>query len=216
MRVVRAIVFTVLGLALTACGSSRSNSADADAISQAANSDVVITGPDADLKISNVTIRVPETLVVSEENRYYPSGDIVWRGDPPGDRRAQVKAIFEDGIGRGTATLDGSTVYDLDIEVLRFHALTEKARYSIGGIHSITFQVTLTDPATGATVGEPRIVQADLPGYGGDEAIAADAQGFTQKFRITNHLANVIVVELTDPEGYSNARLGVLQTINNT
>ena len=109
-----------------------------------------------------------------------------------------------------------STVYDLDIEVLRFHALTEKARYSIGGIHSITFQVTLTDPATGATVGEPRIVQADLPGYGGDEAIAADAQGFTQKFRITNHLANVIVVELTDPEGYSNARLGVLQTINNT
>jgi hypothetical protein len=216
MRVVRAIVFTVLGLALTACGSSRSNSADADAISQAANSDIVITSPDADLKISNVTIRVPETLVVSEENRYYPSGDIVWRGDPPGDRRAQVKAIFEDGIGRGTATLDGSTAYNLDIEVLRFHALTEKARYSIGGIHSITFQVTLTDPATGATVGEPRIVQADLPGYGGDEAIAADAQGFTQKFRITNHLANVIVVELTDPEGYSNARLGVLQTINNT
>jgi hypothetical protein len=216
MRVVRAIVFTVLGLALTACGSSRSNSADADAISQAANSDVVITSPDADLKISNVTIRVPETLVVSEENRYYPSGDIVWRGDPPGDRRAQVKAIFEDGIGRGTATLDGSMAYNLDIEVLRFHALTEKARYSIGGIHSITFQVTLTDPATGATVGEPRIVQADLPGYGGDEAIAADAQGFTQKFRITNHLANVIVVELTDPEGYSNARLGVLQTINNT
>ena len=216
MIIVRAIIILALGLSLSACASARKNSADADAISQAANSDIVITNPDADLSISNVTIRVPDALVVSEENRYYPSGDIVWREDPPGDRRAQVKAIFEDGIGRGVATLDGPSTYDLDIEVLRFHALTQKARYSVGGVHSITFKVTLLDPQTGQAVGEPRIVQADLPGYGGDDAIAADAQGFTQKFRITNHLANVIVVELSVPGGYSNARLGVLQTINNT
>ena len=126
MIFVRAIIILALGLSLSACASARKNSADADAISQAANSDIVITNPDADLSISNVTIRVPDTLVVSEENRYYPSGDIVWREDPPGDRRAQVKAIFEDGIGRGVATLDGPSTYDLDIEVLRFHALTQK------------------------------------------------------------------------------------------
>jgi len=215
MKTVRVILLFAVGLILTACASSRSSSDEADALSEAANSTVVIASVDAPVSVRNVTIRVPDTLEVSEQNRYYPSGDIVWRGDPPGDRRLQVKAIFEEGIGRGAATLTGPSVVDLDIEVLRFHALTQKARYSIGGVHSIKFAVTLINPETGELLGPARIVQADLKAFGGEGAIQAEEQGFNQKYRITNHLANVIVVDLSNPEGYQNANLGILQTINN-
>jgi len=215
MNTVRVFLLFTVGLILAACGASRSSSDNADALSRAANSTLVIASAEAPVSIRNVTIRVPDSLKVSEQNLYYPSGDIVWRGDPPGDRRLQVKAIFEEGIGRGTATLSGPATVDLDVEVLRFHALTQKARYSIGGVHSIKFAVTLMDPDTGEPVVPSRIVQADLEAYGGEEAIQAEEQGFTQKYRITNHLANVIVTELSDPEGYVNANLGILQTINN-
>ena len=75
--------------------------------------------------------------------------------------------------------------------------------------------LSLKDPQTGELVEEPRKVQADLKGYGGSRAIAADQQGQTQKVRITDHLAQVINAELTSPDGYENPRLGVIQLIDN-
>jgi hypothetical protein len=192
----------------------RADRQEAAAIDEAANSAEVQANPDALVSVNAIEIIVPNTLLVSEANRYYPNGDIVWRGEPLGDRRAQVKAIFEEGIGRGAATLDGATPVDIQVEVLRFHALTQKARYTVGGVHAITFAVTLKDPETGMLLADPHIVRADLKAYGGEEALSAEAGGFTQKFRITNHLANVIVAELSDPDGYHNAKLGFFQTIN--
>lgn len=215
MRMLRVVLAIGLGVVLAGCSATGQSGGNATAIAAAANSTAVQARPDAPVSVRNVTVRVPETLTVSEQNRYYPSGDIVWREDPPGDRHAQVKAIVEAGITRGAATLKGAKAVDLDIDVTRFHALTEKARFSIGGVHSITFSVTLKDPNTGKALGPARVVHADLKAYGGQEAIDADAKGLTQKFRITNHLANVIVVELSDPEGYQNANLGILQAINN-
>jgi hypothetical protein len=214
MYFLRLILVLSLGLIISACGSQSKNKGNATAIDAAANTATLSVVPGDTYSVRKVVIRVPETLVVSEENRYYPEGDIVWRGDPPGDRHAQVKAIFEVGIGRGAAAMKGKTKVDIDIEVMRFHALTEKARYSVGGLHAITFAITLMDPKTGEPIRPSRIVQADLDGYGGDEAIAADAAGLTQKFRITNHLANVIVIELSTPEGYQNGDFGIIQTLN--
>lgn len=215
VRLVQVLFVLAFSLTLTACGASRTDREDAAAIEEAANSAEVQTIPDALVSVNTVEITVPETLLVSEANRYYPRGDIVWRGEPMGDRRTQVKAIFEEGIGRGAATLEGPTLVDLQVEVLRFHALTQKARYSVGGVHSITFSVTLTDPESGALLAEPHVVQADLTGYGGEVALSAEAGGLTQKFRITNHLANVIVADLSGPDGYQNAKLGLFQSINN-
>ncbi len=215
MRLVQVLFVLAFSLTLTACGASRTERADAAAIDEAANSAEVQTSPDAVVSVNAVEIIVAQTLLVSEANRYYPRGDIVWRGEPLGDRRAQVKAIFEEGIGRGAATLEGPTPVDLQVEVLRFHALTQKARYSVGGVHSITFSVTLTDPESGALLAEPHVVQADLTGYGGEVALSAEAGGLTQKFRITNHLANVIVADLSGPDGYQNAKLRLFQSINN-
>lgn len=214
MKLVQVLFVLLFGLTLTACGAMRADRQEAAAIDEAANSTEVQTSPGALVSVNAVEIIVPDTLLVSEANRYYPKGDIVWRGEPLGDRRAQVKAIFEDGIGRGAATLEGPTPVDIQVEVLRFHALTQKARYTVGGVHSIAFSVTLKDPETGDTLVEPHIVKADLKAYGGEAALSAEAGGFTQKFRITNHLANVIVAEFSNPDGYQNVKLGFFQTIN--
>jgi hypothetical protein len=214
MRLVQVLFVLLFGLILTACGALRTDRQEAAAIDKAANSAEVQTNADALVVVNAIEVLVPDTLLVSEANRYYPRGDIVWRGEPLGDRRAQVKAIFEEGIGRGAAALDGATPVDLQVKVLRFHALTQKARYTVGGVHAITFVVTLKDPETGVLLADPRVVRADLNAYGGEEALSAEAGGFTQKFRITNHLANVIVADLSDPDGYQNAKLGLFQTIN--
>lgn len=167
-----------------------------------------------DVRVQNITVTVPRTLTVSEANRYLPAGDIVWRGDPIGDRYDQITTIFDAAMKQGTAELNGAVPVQLDIEVKRFHALTEKARYSTGGVHNINFVLTLRDPATGAVLGAPRTVRADLKAYGGDEALAAEALGQTQKVRITNHLAGVIREELTTAEGFKNPRLGLIQAMN--
>lgn len=174
-----------------------------------------VTIPVTDVRVEEINISVPRSLTVSEANRYLPGGDIVWRGDPIGDRHAQVQAIFKTAFDRGTQTLDGRIPVVLDVEVKRFHAMTEKARYTVGGVHSITFDLMVRDATTGALLREPRTVRADLDGFGGRQALLADARGHTQKVRITAHLAEVIRQELTQIEGYENARLGFFQAMNN-
>ena len=87
----------------------------------------------------------------------------------------------------------------VDVEVLRFHSLTEKTRYTIGGLHSIEFNMTLRDPKTNAVLVPTRKIKADLKGFGGSQAIAAEARGDTQKVRITRHLAGLLQHELMTP-----------------
>lgn len=165
--------------------------------------------------VNRVVVRVPRTLTVSEANRYLPAGDIVWREDPIGDRHAQVQKIFQDAMNKGVTPLNGPVKVNVDIQVRRFHALTEKARYTTGGLHSITFNLAITDPRTGELLVPIRSVRADLDGFGGSQALAAEARGLTQKVRITNHLAEVIRQELSNPKGYNNASLGFYQLLNN-
>lgn len=172
--------------------------------------------PGAPVSISSVTVRVPQSLKASEANRFLPRGDIVWRGDPVGDRHEQVRKIFETAMVQGVSSLDGPIKVDLDIEVQHFHSLSEKARYFTGGVHNIDFTWSLKDPETGQILFGPKAVQADLEGFGGKKAIQADAEGQTMKVRITDHLAKVIVEELTTPEGHKNAKLGLIQALDNS
>lgn len=189
---------------LSACGAAPDETVAPGAVAEA---------PIA-LNIASINVNVPRTLKVSEKNRYYPGGDIVWRGDPAGDRHAQVEAIFRDAMARGTQGMTDGTPVILDIEVVRFHALTEKARYSTGGVHAITFTLTLYDPATGQALTAPRQIKADLRAYGGDDAVAADQRGETQKVRITAHLAYVIYTELSNPGSYKSEGLGLIGALN--
>lgn len=164
--------------------------------------------------VRNVIVDVPKSLEVSEKNSYYPGGDIVWREDPLGDRHAQVKTIVETALRKGVAPLNGAVRVDLRVQVTKFHALTQKARYTTGGVHAIQFYVELIDVNTGTPLGEPHFVNADFDALGGDEALQAEAQGITQKVRITEHLAQVIQVELTDPAGYKSNANGLIAALN--
>lgn len=155
-------------------------------------------------QIVDYAIKVPEELKVSEANLYYPVTDIVWRGDPYGNRKEQVARIFEEGLTRAMPQLDGARPARLDIVVNRFHSLTEKTRYTVGGVHSISFFVTVRDPESGAVLVETRKVKADLNAFGGTRAMAAEAQGLTMKERIQRHLARVLVAELTLPGGWAD------------
>jgi len=112
--------------------------------------------------INSITVDVPNSLTVSEANSYFPRGDIVWRGDIFGDRHEQVKTIIERSAAQLKQSLTGTRPVDLHIRVTRFHGLSEKARYSTGGVHNINFILTVTDPATGVILRGPKTVVSNL------------------------------------------------------
>ncbi|NOX39651.1 MAG: hypothetical protein GXP05_03795 [Alphaproteobacteria bacterium] len=45
--------------------------------------------------VQDVRVNVADSLSVSEANRLIPNADIVWRGDPYGDRRVQIEDIID-------------------------------------------------------------------------------------------------------------------------
>ncbi len=228
MKLMKLITLLGLGAMVSACANIETTtrnapfettpavtSASVDMIGFAATGPAVAAPQSAvpAFHITQINVDVPKSLKVSEANRYYPSGDIVWREDPMGDRHAQVKAIFQTALQRGADTMTDGMPVILDVKVSRFHALTEKARYTVGGVHSIAFTMQLRDATTGALIGEPHQVKADLKAFGGQTAIEAVARGETQKVRITAHLANVLRQEMT-AAGFQNPKLGFLQAVN--
>ena len=212
-KIFRTILALGAALGLSACASvdTASRNAPIDAPLSAIENSVPLTSP---VKVVAVTVNVPRSLKVSEANRYYPSGDIVWREDPIGDRHNQVAAIVQAAMEQGVAPLDGSKEVFLEVSVSRFHALTEKARYTVGGVHAIQFSYRLVDAETGAELTPPKFVKADFDALGGNAAVAAEARGVTQKYRITHHLAKVIQDELRMPDGYAVQNNGVIGAIN--
>jgi hypothetical protein len=211
MKTLKLIVMLVLGAMVSACAAV--DTVTRNARFEPQQPEFVQTLPT--MRVTEINVLVPQTLKVSERNSYYPGGDIVWRGDAIGNRHQQVKAVFDTALSQGTAQMDGIVPVRLDIRVDRFHALTEKARYTIGGVHSIIFVLQIRDLSTGLALGEPRLVKADLDAFGGQQALRAEARGQTQKVRITNHLAEVICQELSNEEGFKNPKLGLIQALNN-
>ncbi len=149
------------------------------------------------MRVVGFIVVVPEALSVSEANSYKPYADIVWREDPLGDRHEQVKAIFEDGITRAVASFSGDLPVVLHIGVRRFHAVTERTRYTIGGVHEIDFLLAVTNGRTGDVLVAPYFITTNIKAFGGEEALAAEHAGLTQKVRIMAHLEELIVQELT-------------------
>ena len=207
MKPLRLIAAMMMGLAVSACATpdTASRNAPLEAPERVA--------PIA-LDVQSVTVSVPRTLEVSEKNRYYPGGDIVWRGDAPGNRHAQVQAMVQAAMELGTADMTLGLPVAVEVEITRFHALTEKARYTVGGVHDIEFILTLKDPVSGAIIAAPREIKADLKAFGGTQAIQAEQRGQTQKVRITGHLAEVIAAELNEPGSFQSANLGIMGLIN--
>jgi hypothetical protein len=190
MKHVRMVALIAMGMAVSGCASLdvASRNAPFEAPSAAATTPA--------MKVEAYEVRVPKSLKVSEANLYYPSGDIVWRGEPLGDRHAQVKQIFEESLARGTVGANGSVPVLIDVEVRRFHALTEKTRYTVGGRHEIKFVMNFLNPETRQPVAEPREIDATFKGFGGQRAIAAERNGVTQRKRIHERLTSLFQHEL--------------------
>ncbi|MFT6425353.1 MAG: hypothetical protein ACJAYH_001675 [Celeribacter sp.] len=176
---------------------SRATPVDAPLAGTQISSEPIYIQPD--FKVRNINVLVPQTLTVSEANTYKPNSDIVWRGDAYGNRYEQVKAVMETGLKTGADQFNGGQNVIVDVQLIQFHAQTEKVRYTFGGKHEIVFAMTVRDAETGATIVPPRIVDATFDAMGGIAAVNADKAGLTQKVRIVERLAEVITTELQQP-----------------
>lgn len=204
MKTLKLIAALGLGALVTACTSvpdiaSRNAPFEGGSAALTAQPTRVAPIEANDIHIAQVNVTVPRTLSVSEANTYYPRGDIVWRGDPIGDRHMQIKEIFDSAIYNGTRDMAGAKGVIVDIDVVRFHSLTEKSRYSVGGVHNMEFKMTLRDAVTGQPLRPTQEIEANLQAFGGKMALAADRRGQTQKVRVTGYLAQVIRQELESP-----------------
>lgn len=153
----------------------------------------------AQYDVQQVAITVSSKLKVSEANVFYPIADIVWRGEPRGDRHGQVQAIFQQAFAQAVPPMATGRKVNVAIEVTRFHCLTEKTRYTVGGTHSLHFTLTVSDAETGQIIDGPRPVVADIKASGGAQAIAEDQMGKTQRVVIVSRLTEVIRRELATP-----------------
>lgn len=140
-------------------------------------------------KLSNVVASVPASLTVSNSNTLAPNADIVWHGEPFGDRRAQVASIMDEGITRGASELSGSRPVNLTARIIQFHSVTPAAvARSPGAVHNIKYVMQVTDAATGASLTEEQEISADLEAYVGAAAVTAAINGLTQRRRIIDHI----------------------------
>lgn len=143
-------------------------------------------------RVRDVIVKVPESLSVSNENRLAPNADIVWHGDPEGDRRAQVAAIVKEGVERGTSDLAGRRLVSVSVTLQEFHAVTPAAiARAPSAVHNITYVIQVFDAQTIQPITEPQLITADLPAFTQAAAIVAAQEGRTQKARIISHIDRV-------------------------
>ncbi|MCC6007455.1 MAG: hypothetical protein JJU40_07240 [Rhodobacteraceae bacterium] len=181
----RAVMVLVLSVVLSAC----SLPSPADRAAQA--------WPEStQWHVTDVRVTVPEALSVSEENAFFPDADIVWRCSPGGDRHAQITALMERALRQGAAHLDGPEPVRLEAVVSRFHGVSQRTRYTFGGVHDIRFALSVHSARTGAPLGPEIAVHTRLRALSGARAIEADARGETQTARVTRHVAAVVAGHL--------------------
>ncbi|MCB2135184.1 MAG: hypothetical protein KDE08_04450 [Rhodobacteraceae bacterium] len=200
------VVFRILGglvlLGLAACSAKFETSYDHPVAAETSST----------WRLSEVSVIVPESLVISEAKTILPRADIVWREDPPGDRRVQIAKIITDATKAGAAGLHGNRPVRFEIVVQRFHALTfeAEARLSQSGVHNVDFTIRAVDAKSGEVLAGPTEILAATPALAGVEMVEARSRGETQKLHISRHLQAVIAGWLglgPDPRG-SFTRIG--------
>ncbi len=137
-------------------------------------------------------VLVSDQLSVSEANWFAPGADIVWRGDPYGDRRAQIKEIVEAAAKNVSRYMTGPYPVRIEVEVEQFHAVSDRARrIAPAAVHNLQFKIRVFDPATGGQMVPTDRIRADFPAYTRAQASGAERLGLTQKVRITKYLEDV-------------------------
>ena len=201
MKAVRIILALGLVLGLSVCGgadlASRNaplNTSDLPLAAEVAQKRIYLM---SQYNVTEIRIDVPRTLKVSEANLFYPHADIVWRGEPRGDRYTQVHSIFTDAFGMGTARMKSGPAVIVEATVKRFHGVTEKTRYTVGGVFNMEFDLTVRDATTGVILDGPRFVEVNAPASGGSAAIEEEQAGRTQRVVVIEALREGIRRELS-------------------
>ena len=138
--------------------------------------------------LRNLRFDVLPDLVISEDETYYPIADIVWRGDPRGARIPQIASMFQTAFDRNQSVLRGDTPIDLEITLVRFHAVTDLTRLTVGGVYNIIFDMTVRDARDGSIIEPQRRIEGNLDAPGGRRGQLLIEQGLTQRVRVTDFL----------------------------
>ncbi len=190
MKLIRFLALAFLALSVTACGSIETATRNLPLdVPPLASDEQVLT---RNYSVQGMTFAASDELQVSERNSYYPFVDIVWRGDPIGDRRQQIGAIFQTAADRVALTNDGAIPVVLDIELVRFHGVTERTRFSVGGNYHIVFMMAVRHAETGVLIEPGRKIVGNLSAPGGSAAILADQRGQTEKVRVTDYITQML------------------------
>ena len=143
-------------------------------------------------RLHDVAVVVPDHLTVSNSNTFAPNADIVWHGEPFGDRKAQVAAIIDEGMTAGASDLNGDQLVTISVMVATFHAVTPSAvARAPAAVHNIGYGMQVFDSRTGEPLTEPQLISADIEAYVGSSAVTAAINGDTQRVRIVRHLEAV-------------------------
>lgn len=203
MNVLKTVLFLGLAFSVTACvkpEAATRSAAQTSAVTVATQNSSAgsALGDQVAIPLNVVAVKVlvPSTLTVSEADSYLPVADVVWRGEPKANRLEQVYRIFTEAAAGGTGGLKSGLPVIAEIEVTRFHSVTEKTRNSIGGNHAMRFMLTVRHAETGEILDGPRPVKADVKASGGTKAIAEDYAGRTQRVVVVERLTEVIFGEL--------------------
>lgn len=187
---VKGLIVAASALALSACVAPRVSQTDfSQGVGQAASQVAAWSLGDVEVKVSDAL-----TVTRSPSRRYPPTTELVWYGDPPGDRKAQVEALMADAVRAGAAdALIGSQPVTIKLHITEFHAMTPRARATELqlGVHEIMFDISVID-SSGATVASETGVRADLQAFSGASALQAEQLGQGQKIRIQSRVAQVI------------------------
>jgi hypothetical protein len=192
-KIVKYIAGLALVLSVTACASTQN----------ASRNDLIKTSPQAieltapAYQVQQLSVTIPDELTVSEANMFLPIADIVWREDPMGNRKQQVQSILVNAIASGVSKVKKGRPVTMEVRLNKFHSLSEKARYTVGGRHNINFDYVLRDAETGIPVADVQNINAIFKAYGGSKAFAAMARGETQKVRITQHIQNMMYLRMS-------------------
>ena len=142
--------------------------------------------------VTQVVSVAPDNLTVSNDNTFAPNADIVWHGEPFGNRRAQVARILKEGITQGSSSLRGPRDVIIVTNIRHFHSVTPIAlSQAPGAVHNIRFVAQVIDAKTREELTEPEEISADLEAYVGAAAVTSALEGNTARTRIVNHLARV-------------------------
>ncbi|MFT5067930.1 MAG: hypothetical protein ACJAWC_000015 [Yoonia sp.] len=195
MKLFKIMTVAALGLGVAGCAS-------VDTVTRNAPLDVPAFGVEGreiarSYVIEDMTFAAPAELRVSESNSYYPNADVVWRGDPLGDRVEQIASMFQTATVRNQDRFVGNIPVVVDFQLVRFHGVTERTRFSIGGVYNIVFTMSVRNAVTGEVIEEPRLIKADLSAPGGVAALMQEQRGQTEKVRVTDFLTQVFKDELS-------------------